>query len=496
MSSYIQVAEDEGEEPIELPTEDDSTLLLTTLSAQFPGTCGLKYRNPESRTMRGVRLVDGRLHAPENGWGKAVYFCVFPKENKRKSDDNLENSTAKTKRMETKLRCTDLIVLGLPWKTTEQNLREYFETFGEVLMAQVKKDPKSGQSKGFGFIRFGSYESQLRCLAQRHMIDGRWCDVKVPNSKNIDGLILARQFDTGKHNEYYRPIPVHTPSSRRLPVVKQFMNTNSDPSPRYDQDYDFKTTHYPSYPPNYPYDENNKFKYDHHQPQHQQQSMPPHQPSAQQPGHPSYGNYDKPAYPSYDEGSYDSRGGGGGFMASHVPPQAPPPPPPGTNFPHDTDYSRYPNYDGRPSAYPGGPESAEYAEKSRYGYGGGYDRNYYDSADTRYLPDGTRQDPRYSDGRHDMRSITDGRGEPIMDGREPDRRYSDGRGGSGIGNAGGTGDDDLRFDGRDGDNRYMEGRVDGRYSESGRYPVKENYYDRYYKHRPARDHHASESSRY
>lgn len=64
-----------------------------------------------------------------------IYY-VFS-ENKRKSDDNLENSTAKTKRMETKLRCTDLIVLGLPWKTTEQNLREYFETFGEVLMAQV-----------------------------------------------------------------------------------------------------------------------------------------------------------------------------------------------------------------------------------------------------------------------------------------------------------------------------------------------------------------------
>lgn len=50
-------------------------------------------------------------------------------------------------------------------------------------LLQVKKDAKSGQSKGFGFIRFGSYESQLRCLAQRHMIDGRWCDVKVPNSK-------------------------------------------------------------------------------------------------------------------------------------------------------------------------------------------------------------------------------------------------------------------------------------------------------------------------
>ncbi|XP_046389352.1 TAR DNA-binding protein 43-like, partial [Ischnura elegans] len=183
MSGYLQVSEDEGEEPIELPTEDDGTLLLSTLAAQFPGTCGLKYRNPDGRVMRGVRLVDGRLHSPDSGWGNSVYYCVFPKENKRKSDDHLENSTAKTKRMETKQKCSDLIVLGLPWKTTEQLLREYFESFGEVLMAQVKKDAKTGHSKGFGFIRFGSYESQMRVLAQRHMIDGRWCDVKIPNSK-------------------------------------------------------------------------------------------------------------------------------------------------------------------------------------------------------------------------------------------------------------------------------------------------------------------------
>lgn len=112
---------------------------------------------------------------------------LFFLENKRKSDDSLENSTAKTKRMETRLRCTDLIVLGLPWKSTETSLREYFETYGEVLMAQVKKDVKSGQSKGFGFIRFGSYEAQMRVLAQRHLIDGRWCEVKIPNSK--EGMI-------------------------------------------------------------------------------------------------------------------------------------------------------------------------------------------------------------------------------------------------------------------------------------------------------------------
>lgn len=77
---YLQVAEDEGEEPIELPTEDDGTLLLSTLAAQFPGSSGLKYRNPDSRAMRGVRLSEGRLHPPpEIGWGSQVFYCVFPK---------------------------------------------------------------------------------------------------------------------------------------------------------------------------------------------------------------------------------------------------------------------------------------------------------------------------------------------------------------------------------------------------------------------------------
>lgn len=47
----------------------------------------------------------------------------------------------------------------------------------------MKKDAKTGQSKGFGFIRFSNYESQARALSKRHLIDGRWCDVRIPNSK-------------------------------------------------------------------------------------------------------------------------------------------------------------------------------------------------------------------------------------------------------------------------------------------------------------------------
>ena len=64
-----------------------------------------------------------------------MIFSLFSAD-KRKSDDHSDNSVAKNKRVE-KNKCSDLIVLGLPWKTTEQELRDYFEPFGEVLMAQV-----------------------------------------------------------------------------------------------------------------------------------------------------------------------------------------------------------------------------------------------------------------------------------------------------------------------------------------------------------------------
>lgn len=57
-------------------------------------------------------------------------------DNKRKGDDALENPIPKTKKLE-RSRCSDLIVLGLPWKTTEDIMREYFSTFGELLMVQV-----------------------------------------------------------------------------------------------------------------------------------------------------------------------------------------------------------------------------------------------------------------------------------------------------------------------------------------------------------------------
>ncbi|KAL5021425.1 hypothetical protein ScPMuIL_000580 [Solemya velum] len=193
MSQYIQVTEDENEEPIEIPSEEDGTLLLTTLSAQFPGACGLKYRNVETGTIRGVRVAEGSLHPPDGIWGEHVHVVVYPKENKRKGDEGLENPIVKIKRQDSH-KCSDLIVLGLPWKSTEEDVRKYFAQFGDLVFVQVKKDPKSGQSKGFGFVRFSDHLVQNKVISQRHMIDGRWCDVTIPNSNDSGSQIVNRKI--------------------------------------------------------------------------------------------------------------------------------------------------------------------------------------------------------------------------------------------------------------------------------------------------------------
>ncbi|CAH2039949.1 unnamed protein product, partial [Iphiclides podalirius] len=179
---YVLVSEGEQDEPIELPTEEDGSLLLSTVTAQFAGASGLKYR--AGGRLRGLRLIEDRVSPPPGGWSAHRYFCAFPR------------ASAPAARP----RCSDLIVLGLPWKTGEDAVRDYFSSFGELLMVQVKRDTKTGLSKGFGFIKFAEYESQLRALGRRHMIDGRWCDVRIPNSKD-GGAAAHRKVFVGRCTE-------------------------------------------------------------------------------------------------------------------------------------------------------------------------------------------------------------------------------------------------------------------------------------------------------
>lgn len=51
-----------------------------------------------------------------------------------------------------------MFVGGLPFSTTDEELRELFAAHGKVASANVVRDRETGRSKGFGFVEFEDAE--------------------------------------------------------------------------------------------------------------------------------------------------------------------------------------------------------------------------------------------------------------------------------------------------------------------------------------------------
>jgi RNA recognition motif-containing protein len=49
---------------------------------------------------------------------------------------------------------TKIFVGGLPYHTTDETLRKFFERFGEIDEAVVITDRTTGKSRGYGFVSY------------------------------------------------------------------------------------------------------------------------------------------------------------------------------------------------------------------------------------------------------------------------------------------------------------------------------------------------------
>ena len=47
---------------------------------------------------------------------------------------------------------TKVFVGGLAWETPTEEMRKYFEQFGDILEAVIITDKSTGKSKGYGFV--------------------------------------------------------------------------------------------------------------------------------------------------------------------------------------------------------------------------------------------------------------------------------------------------------------------------------------------------------
>ncbi|ESO02590.1 hypothetical protein HELRODRAFT_94668 [Helobdella robusta] len=72
-----------------------------------------------------------------------------------------------------------IFVGGLSWESSVDDLKTYFQRFGDVLDANIKIDLNTGLSRGFGFVLFKDASSvQKVCADKNHILGGKNIDPK------------------------------------------------------------------------------------------------------------------------------------------------------------------------------------------------------------------------------------------------------------------------------------------------------------------------------
>ncbi|KAJ5085958.1 hypothetical protein N7532_010729 [Penicillium argentinense] len=78
-----------------------------------------------------------------------------------------------------------IFVGGLAWATDETSLRHAFEPYGEVQETNVVREPETGRSRGFGFVKFYHEQDAERAIEAMNgqELDGRRIRVDHANER-------------------------------------------------------------------------------------------------------------------------------------------------------------------------------------------------------------------------------------------------------------------------------------------------------------------------
>lgn len=70
---------------------------------------------------------------------------------------------------------TKLFIGSLAWATTDDSLKEFFESAGTVVSASVIIDRETNRSKGFGFVEMSSEDEAKKAIDELNgkELDGR-----------------------------------------------------------------------------------------------------------------------------------------------------------------------------------------------------------------------------------------------------------------------------------------------------------------------------------
>jgi RNA recognition motif-containing protein len=77
----------------------------------------------------------------------------------------------------------NIYVGNLSFTTTENDLKEAFQAFGEISSCNIIKDKYSGESRGFGFVEMPNKEEAEKAIAMLNGKDLKGRTLKVNEAK-------------------------------------------------------------------------------------------------------------------------------------------------------------------------------------------------------------------------------------------------------------------------------------------------------------------------
>ncbi|KAJ9537598.1 hypothetical protein OSB04_030331 [Centaurea solstitialis] len=86
-------------------------------------------------------------------------------------------------------RTKKIFVGGIPLTLTEDELREYFSSYGDIIEHQIMLDRTTGRSRGFGFVTFDGEDAVEKIFAdgQLHELGGKQVEIKRAEPKRAGG---------------------------------------------------------------------------------------------------------------------------------------------------------------------------------------------------------------------------------------------------------------------------------------------------------------------
>ncbi|KAG1330172.1 putative heterogeneous nuclear ribonucleoprotein 1 [Cocos nucifera] len=143
-----------------------------------------------------VIMKDKHTHMPR-GFGFVTFAdpCVIDKV--LEDEHAIDGRTVEVKRtvpreeMPSKagLKTKKIFVGGIPPSLTEDELKEHFASYGEVVEHQIMLDHSTGRSRGFGFVTFENEEAVEKIILEGRMHDlgGKQVEIKRAEPKKAGG---------------------------------------------------------------------------------------------------------------------------------------------------------------------------------------------------------------------------------------------------------------------------------------------------------------------